>query len=190
MFDVEWVDIDQPELAHSPNRESGKPDGAGVSRQGRAQGGSTFRGLEGCWFSDGRVIFTAKGGGDAERGQIWEYIIADEKLRLVYESRGIIDLNQPDNITVSPRGGLVICEDGPGPDPMRLQCLTREGKLCVFGINNIDLTQTPQHGFSKDYKVGEWAGATFSPDGKWLFVNHQSPGITFAITGNWRDGML
>jgi hypothetical protein len=31
----------------------------------------------------------------------------------------------------------------------------------------------------------EFAGATFSPDGKWLFVNLQIPGATYAITGPW-----
>ncbi|MGI8982658.1 MAG: alkaline phosphatase PhoX [Pirellulaceae bacterium] len=189
-FDVAWVDIEHPELAHSANPKDGKPDSAGVFMQGKQQGGSAFGGLEGCWFLDGRVFFTAKSGGDAKRGQIWEYIIAVEQLRLVYESRSSADLNMPDNIVASPRGGLVVCEDGEGKEPMRLQCLTREGKLCVFGVNNIDLTKTPHNGFGKDYRDGEWAGATFSPDGKWLFVNHQSPGITFAITGPWKDGLL
>jgi uncharacterized protein len=32
------------------------------------------------------------------------------------------------------------------------------------------------------------AGAAGRPDGKWLFVNIQSPGITFAITGPWGSG--
>ncbi len=26
---------------------------------------------------------------------------------------------------------------------------------------------------------------TYSPDGNWMFVNIQVPGITFAITGPW-----
>ena len=39
-----------------------------------------------------------------------------------------------------------------------------------------------------DYRGAEWAGATFSPDGATLFVNIQTPGITFAITGPW-DGL-
>jgi uncharacterized protein len=190
-FGVEWVDIHHPEVAHSPHPKDGKPDGAGVFMQGKEQHGTTFGGLEGCWFVDGRVYFTAKSGGDAKKGQVWEYLVSDEKLRLVYESRGIADLNMPDNIVASPRGGLVICEDGNDNDPpMRLQCLTRDGRLCVFGINNIDLTKTPHNGFHENRMDGEWAGATFSPNGKWLFVNHQSPGITFAITGPWKDGLL
>jgi secreted PhoX family phosphatase len=36
----------------------------------------------------------------------------------------------------------------------------------------------------------ELAGATFSPDGETLFVNIQTPGITFAIWGPWRKGAL
>jgi secreted PhoX family phosphatase len=34
-------------------------------------------------------------------------------------------------------------------------------------------------------------GATFEPkNGNWLFVNIQTPGITFAITGPWKQGSL
>lgn len=39
--------------------------------------------------------------------------------------------------------------------------------------------------FSTNLKQSEWAGAVFSPDGKWLFVNIQTPGVTFGITGPW-----
>ena len=33
--------------------------------------------------------------------------------------------------------------------------------------------------------TGEFAGATFSPDGSTLFVNMQHDGLTLAITGPW-----
>ena len=33
----------------------------------------------------------------------------------------------------------------------------------------------------------EFAGPRFSPDGTWLFVNIQVPGITCAITGDWES---
>ncbi len=37
----------------------------------------------------------------------------------------------------------------------------------------------------------EFAGSTFCPDGKVLFVNIQSSaGVTFAIWGPWEDGAL
>jgi secreted PhoX family phosphatase len=37
---------------------------------------------------------------------------------------------------------------------------------------------------------GEFAGATWSSDGKWLFVNIQRPAATYAITGPWARGPL
>ncbi len=43
-----------------------------------------------------------------------------------------------------------------------------------------------RNGLKGDFRRSEWAGATHSPDGKWLFVNNQVPGITFAITGDWQ----
>jgi secreted PhoX family phosphatase len=41
-----------------------------------------------------------------------------------------------------------------------------------------------------DYRQSEWAGACYSPDGRWLFANIQTPGVTFAITGPWGNGPL
>ena len=41
-----------------------------------------------------------------------------------------------------------------------------------------------------DYRGSEFAGAAFSPVGDELFVNIQTPGVTFAITGPWRRGRL
>ena len=45
----------------------------------------------------------------------------------------------------------------------------------------------PDDGPSAGDGIGysEFAGPTFSPDGQWLFVNIQVPGITCAITGDW-----
>ena len=50
----------------------------------------------------------------ARQGQIWEYAPKKEQIRLVFESPGSATLHAPDNITVSPGGGLVLCEDGGG----------------------------------------------------------------------------
>ncbi|MEW5535975.1 alkaline phosphatase PhoX, partial [Streptomyces virginiae] len=33
---------------------------------------------------------------------------------------------------------------------------------------------------------GEFAGVTFSPDGRTMYVNAYTPGTTFAVTGPWR----
>ena len=48
-----------------------------------------------------------------------------ERLRLVFESPGAEVLDMPDNVAVSPRGGLVLCEDG--PDVQFVRGLTVDG---------------------------------------------------------------
>ena len=47
-----------------------------------------------------------------------------------------------------------------------------------------------RNGISGRFPGSEFAGATFSPDGRWLFFNIQTPGITFALTGPWENGAL
>jgi secreted PhoX family phosphatase len=57
--------------------------------------------------------------------------------------------------------------------------LTRQGQL-------FDLAKNILPGFEGH----EFAGATFSPDGRTLFVNIQRPGVTLAIWGPWERGAL
>lgn len=184
VFDVDWVKIDDPTLAHSP----GTNDEAGVRSQGIEKGATRFARLEGCWHSQGIIYFTSTSGGNVGMGQVWAYDPRAEKLRLVFESPGAEVLNYPDNLTVSPRGGLLLCEDGDGA-AQRLHGLTVDGRIFPFAENHIRLDGRPG-GIEGDYRQEEWAGATFSPDGQWLFVNIQTPGITFAISGPWQEGML
>ncbi len=183
-FDVSWVEIDDPRRGHSP----GTMDFLGVFSQGKRLGGSTFARLEGLWYGNGVVYLVSTNGGDAENGQVWEYDPRTEQLRLVFESPSAKVLEKPDNVTVSPRGGIVLCEDG-DLAPQRLQGLTPDGRLFPFAANNVVLNGE-KNGFKGDYRRQEWCGACFSPDGKWLFVNMQKPGITHAITGPWNDGGL
>ncbi|EMI18795.1 protein containing DUF839, bacterial [Rhodopirellula maiorica SM1] len=184
VFDVQWVDIDDPLQAHSP----GTKDALGVYSQGKQRGGVTFARLEGCWAGRDGIYIVSTNGGDAGVGQVWEYIPAQEQLRLLFESPSPKVLENPDNITVSPRGGLVLCEDG-DQRPQRLHGLTPGGDLFPFAANNIVLNGEIK-GIKGDFRDQEWAGATFSPDGKWLFVNNQTPGVTFAITGPWADELI
>ena len=168
---VTWVDIEDPD----PHDAGWNPDA--VFRQGRRQGGATFGRLEGCCFDRGRVLLTATSGGDADCGQVWEYRPKPDgrgRLRLVFESPSAGFLNQPDNVTVSPRGGVLLCEDHDGSD--RLMGLDPEGRLFEFARNRLSL--------------GEFAGVTYEPGGNWLFVNIQRPGMTLAITGPWGRGCL
>jgi secreted PhoX family phosphatase len=179
-LDVIWVPIGNPDPI------AGQPS---VYAQGALLGGAAFVKLEGAWWSQGKAYFVSSSGGNAGQGQIWEYEPCSETLSLVFESPAAEVLNAPDNICASPRGGFILCEDGSGTE--FLHGLTVDGNIFKFAQNIVDLrAPNSSHGFSNDYRGSEFAGATYSPDGRWLFVNVQSPGITFAITGPWRNGAL
>ena len=180
--DCRWVDIEDVELAHSP----GTNNELGVFFQGKRQGASTFGRLEGCWYSHGIVHLVSTNGGEADLGQVFFYDPKNETIELVYESPSIDVLDSPDNMTVHPSGCLILCEDG-DRDVMRIHGLTRRGELFRIAANNVVLNGE-RNGIRGDFRTEEWSGSSFSPDGKWLFVNIQTPGITFAITGPWEDG--
>lgn len=177
--DVAWVDIAEPNPANAVTNS--------VFSQGFAQGGARFARLEGAWYGNGLVYFASTSGGNAGQGQIWEYDPREETLRLLFESPSADVLNAPDNLCVSPRGGLVLCEDGSGIE--FLHGLTADGTIFKFCQNNVVLNGE-HNGFVGDFRGSEFCGAAYSPDGKWLFVNVQSPGITFAIRGPWGSGAL
>jgi secreted PhoX family phosphatase len=178
-LDVEWVAID--------NADPNLPLEPSVFAQGSAKGGARFARLEGAWWGHGKVYFVSTSGGNAGQGQIWEYEPSSETLRLLFESPAAEVLNAPDNICVSPRGGLVLCEDGSGTE--FIHGLTVDGTIFRFVQNNVVLNGE-RNAFVGDFRGSEFAGATYSPDGRWLFFNVQSPGITFAVTGPWRKGAL
>jgi hypothetical protein len=177
---VTWVDIDDAD----PAGRAIHP--LTVYRQGTAKGGARFARLEGCWYGDGSIYFHSTSGGDAQVGQVWRYQpgswFRGDRLVLIFESPSPEILDYPDNITVSPRGGIVICEDGGGDQYLR--GLTPGGEL--FDIAKNVLNQT------------EFAGACFSPDGNLLFVNIMGStrdggpdgSCTVAIRGPWERGAL
>jgi hypothetical protein len=140
---VRWVTIDNPD-SDEPVLPSGY-----VYNQGLAKGAAQFARLEGCWYGDNSIYFNATTGGNAGVGQVWQYHIRRNELQLVFESPSSDVLNSPDNICVSPRGGLVICEDGIETNFVR--GLTRDGRVFDVVRNNLDRS--------------EWAGACFSPQG-------------------------
>jgi secreted PhoX family phosphatase len=169
---VSWVDIKDPD----PKDAGWNP--LSVFNQGLGLGGAIFGRLEGCCWDQGRVLLTATNGGDAGCGQVWEFQPRQDgrgRLRLVFESPGPQFLRQPDNVVVSPRGGVLLCEDHDGSD--RLVGLDPEGRVFDFARNRLS--------------HGEFAGLTYGPAvGYWLFVNIQKPGMTLAITGPWERGCL
>ncbi len=194
-FEVAWVDIDGPDP--DPDDRMNLDDRLqAVFRQGHDRGAAVFDRLEGCWYGEGSVFFHDTSGGAAGLGQVWQYVPSPRegeagessepgRLVLVFESPGAEVLDGPDNITVSPRGGIVICEDGGGTQYLR--GLTPEGRIFDLAANTLN-----------DYEL---AGATFSPDGRTLYVNIQGPtsgrpedaageGRTVALWGPWERGAL
>lgn len=184
-YRVHWVDIADPDPTFAPGTTNDQALVA-VGDQGRAQGAAQFSRLEGCIFDSGVVYFTSTQGGATPpgdpgpsggfgdgRGQVWAYHTASSTLQLLYESPSRDVLDFPDNVTTSPRGTLVLCEDGDQGNYLR--GLTRGGQVFDFARNAIV-------GREND----EFAGSTFSPDGHTLFVNIQaSRGMSFAIWGPW-----
>ena len=178
-LECEWVPIENAD-SDAPSIASGF-----VFNQGFALGGAQFARLEGCWWGDSGVYFNATSGGEAGAGQVFKFTPQGAnggELVLVFESPGADVLNAPDNICVSPRGGIVICEDGSGTCYVR--GITRDGQVFDLVRNNVN--------------TAEWAGACFSPQGRTLFVNIQGStnsasstlSQTFAIWGPWESGPL
>jgi uncharacterized protein len=198
VYPVEWVDIAEPDVVYdyTPGEQAETTQETAlthVSSQGWAQGAAYFSRLEGQVYDDGVVYFTStQGGGPAESGtenssgygqgsgQVWAYDTRAETLRVVFQSPGPLTLDLPDNITTSPRGTLVVCEDNTEDNFVR--GLSTDGQLWDIALNRL------RSGSGADRSNDEFAGSTFSPDGRTLFVNIQaSAGLTFAITGPWRS---
>lgn len=213
MFAVEWVPIASPNsdpegfVAPAP----GFPPIQGVGKsgpflQGEAQGAASFSRGEGCWHDRGVIYFVDTNAGPVGRGVVWALHLSkpDKRrrpmLEAIFVSQSEEAADNPDNITVSPRGGLLVCEDGGGQVVggvrnfgTRLIGINPRGGSFVFAENNVAI-DAPIEGKPAiapgDYRGIEFAGATFSPSGRYLFVNIYLPGITFAIEGPWQRGNL
>ena len=176
-----WYDVESPDPDLAAAEDT-------VFMQGFARGGARFGRLEGAWHGNGSIYFVSTSGGNVGQGQVFEYDPRRDKVRLLFESPSADVLNAPDNMCVSPRGGLVLCEDGSGTE--LVHGLTTDGVIFKFAQNNVNLTGNPVQGIEGDFRGSEFAGACYSPDGDWLFFNVQSPGVTFAVTGPWKQGAL
>ena len=178
-----WVKVDVPDWA------PGQPT---TWQQVQPKGAARISRGEGAWYGNGLVYVVATNGGPVSQGQVFALDPAAQTFSTVYASSDANVLNAPDNICVSPRGGLVLCEDGSGLEFMH--GLTADGEIFKFAQNDVVLPEAVRaaRGYSAtDFTGSEWCGATFDPEnGNWLFANLQSPGITFAITGPWRQGAL
>ncbi|WP_431999184.1 alkaline phosphatase PhoX [Streptomyces sioyaensis] len=177
VYGVDWVEVPERDAQSAPVREQ-----FGEGEVTRA------RKLEGMWWADGGAYIVASYA-RAESpvqhdGQVWFYNPRRRTLTL----KVLLGVNMhphadgafdgPDNITVSPYGGLIIAEDGEGVQ--HLFGATECGRTYSLARNELNI------GSAAEPKFSEFTGVVFSPDGRTLFANIQTPGIMLAITGPWR----
>ncbi len=175
-----WITIENPDPIEADT------DSLAVFNQGSKLGAASFARLEGCFpTGKGEIYFTSTSGGNNGGGQIWLYqpTAKDEgKLTLIYESPDRSILDMPDNICLSPKDKLIfLCEDSNyavtgGTTDNYIRILTPDGRISDFAKNVMP-----------GFETSEFAGAVFSPDGKTLFVNIQTAGVTLAIWGDWKN---
>lgn len=211
---IEWVKIEDPDLApqsftEAPFEADNMESGPFV--QGRTLGGPWMARGEGCRYSDFdrliSIVDTATGVDDEGRigrgeGSVWTFDLALDQLTCIFQAQNKAAGNNFDNVTLSPRGGVLLCKDGRGVEDdfglgERLAGLTLAGEISLFAKTNVALTAADLQAARKSaafiteggYRDFEWAGVNFDTSGKWLFVNIQIPGLTFAITGRWERGL-
>ncbi|MER6559858.1 alkaline phosphatase PhoX [Streptomyces sp. NPDC001027] len=177
VYGVDWVDVPDRDARTTP-----------VRKQFTAGQVTRARKLEGMWWADGGTYVVSSYARDESPvqhdGAVWFY---DPKRRTL-TLKVLLGVNPdpsvdgafdgPDNITVSPYGGLVIAEDGEGVQ--HLFGATDSGRTYPIARNelNIGTEDAPEY--------SEFTGVTFSPDGHTLYANIQTPGIMLAITGPWK----
>ena len=212
-YQLEWVEITEPDA--DPDQFSDdvvEGEASGPFIEARANGCLRMSRGEGAWYStrDGLLYFVdtsagVDGDGRPGRGEgaVWVLDPRTNILTAIYVSQARLAGNNPDNLTVSPREGVVLCEDGGGIEDEfgfgeRLLGLMPSGAPFTFAKNNIMLETADIIAAGKsqllisegDFRRQEWAGACFNASGDTMYVNVQTPGLTFAIKGPWTDGPL
>ncbi|MER6518776.1 alkaline phosphatase PhoX [Streptomyces sp. NPDC001553] len=178
VYGVDWVEVPDRDARTTP-----------VRKQFADTAVTRGRKLEGMWWADGGAYFVssfarAESPGAPHDGQVWFYDPKRRTIRLTV----LLGVNAdpakdgaydgPDNITVSPYGGLVIAEDGTGLQ--HLFGATESGRTYPLARNELNI------GTDESPEYSEFTGVCFSPDGRTLYANIQDPGIMLAVTGPWR----
>ena len=160
-FELGWVDVPVDAGERDELRYAAQERGAAIVTRG-----------EGIWRLKDGFALTSTSGGPHATGQIFHLSPNRQggKLRLIAQSNDPRQLDMPDNVTVTPWGDLMVCEDNHRAPCLRL--VTQRGRVSTFALNRGSRS--------------EFAGVCFSPDGKLLFVNIQEANLTLAIEGPWQ----
>jgi uncharacterized protein len=186
-FPVRWVEVPERDGQPTPVREQLTDE---VTRGKKFEG--VFGTHEGVYVVNSFAFNTGDLPADAVKhdGMVWFYSYADQTITLVTYfphrdgSQGAtpprydgVVFDGPDNVTVTPWGTLVLAEDGVGAS--HVLSSVPGGPTYAIARNQLNI------GTPAEPEYSEFTGPTFSSDGRVLFVNIQTPGITFAITGPW-----
>lgn len=179
-FRVEWVPV--------PDRDAKTMSVRKQFADGQVTRGKKFEGVFGV--KNGAYVVNSYAFGEKDLpadavkhdGLVWFYDYDDQTITLVSyfphqptsetgdaPKYSDMTFDGPDNVTATPWGTLVLAEDGVGASHV----LSTVPNGPTYAIARNELNDS------------EFTGPTFSPDGRTLFVNMQTPGITFAITGPW-----
>lgn len=160
-----------------------------LNLRGHAAGAAFFARGEGIHWAEDHLYFTCTSGGVGRHGQIIRYVPSpregahDESLQpsqieLFVEATDRAVLDYIDNITIAPNGHVIGCEDRKiGTN--HIKGVMPDGRIYTIARN------AEPH--DSDDTNSELAGVCFSPEGKTMFVNIYSPGVTLAITGPWEN---
>lgn len=162
-----WVDAIDPQSPQSEVR-------ATLAATGRAAPGTVFRGAEGVWVYEPRLL--ADGGGKPAvafvsckgDNRIYALDLDHQTLEPVFDGD---EVNPPvrevDNLVVGPRGELIVAEDGPGTRLVVVRPGQPPGVLVAAGHAGSEIT-----------------GPAFSPDGRRLYFSSQrGPNLGSALRG-------
>ncbi|MFC6897745.1 alkaline phosphatase PhoX [Nonomuraea dietziae] len=187
-YDVTWVDIDDPDPAFSGTPSNDVAIQA-VGKQGRDQGAALFSRLEGAVHHHGVIYFVSTQGGATATGHPAVGVRQGPRAGV-----GVRDVEQ-----AAAAGLRVAWLDG--ARPARQHHHQPEGRAgAVRGRRRRQLpARADQAGgeifdFARLEPVAgdsgaEFAGSTFGPGGRTLYVNIQSgKGLSFAIWGPWHRG--
>ncbi len=170
VLDVDWVNVPNanPKDGETPIRE-----------QVISLGATPIPEVQETWAgTDGSIWFVCRScevhhKNVSKGGHIWRYDPASQTIELIGSFADDTPHDKPKSVTPGPHGFAIASTHN--QTERRIVGIAENGQLFPFGLNRLN---------NEDF-----SGATFSPDGKTLFVNLRgSPGLSFAIWGPWRKG--
>lgn len=139
------------------------PTAQGAPTRTQVPGATVFPGGEGIWYWRGVCYFTTKG-----NKKVWAYDARKNLIDVLFDRELARDssLDAVDNVTISPRGDVLVCEDGGN---MEIGLITSQRAVSPL----LRFTGSQQEG-------SEVCGVVFDPSGKRMYCTSQR---AFGVAG-------